>query len=406
MQKTTVNSQLIHQNRRGIAILWLILWGAMFLTFFCVVLEISSMWQAQVELKNTMDAAALAAVREWGLSVDEDTQLARNVGIAYMEGNPVQGSTVTVPDDNYNPGNTNQNASLQGSFVFGALETATLPPTSPIYFDPAASGSCGLGDVTITIDKTDGGASPSPQDILLEFNTVTGTPTNLEIKSVSFTLPTLPVNPGDPPDSQNAYFNDTAMVDTTAGSYSGVDPDGSPSPDFWNCPNGAGDICFEYLDEYVDGQPGHYGTVTLKFASGSMTQGDFFHFGVAFNNLGPPGYGSGQPNNTGYSWGTYPVLATVTFLLNGNETEGTAYFTPVGSDWRGGTSIARLTGSGSGYPAVIARASKGAQGFCSKMLGVSLFQVSATSVAYFDCSNSRTYLVNIENFPSLTLPPP
>lgn len=409
MQKLNLKLQT-HQNRRGIAILWLILWGAMFLTFFCVVLEISSMWQAQVELKNTMDAAALAAVREWGLSGGDNTQVARNVGIAYMEGNPVQATTVTVPNDNYNGGNTNQNASLQGSFVFGSLVTTT-PPTAPIYFDPDGSGSCALGHVTITIDKTDAGSSPTAHDILVEFITEPGTPVNLEIQSIDFTMPTASATPQDP---QNAYFDGSALVYTdpfypaasTDPAYNGVDPTATNAPTtpfVWNCPNNNGDICFTFSDNNVDGDAGHYGTFTANFKPTSMTQGDFFRFGVGYHKLGPPGYG--QPNNTGDSWGVHGVKVKVTFLLNGNTSEAEGTFYDVGTD-SDGVSEVDLNGSGGGYPAVVARASTGAQGFCSQMLGVSLFQVSATSVAYFNCTNSRTRLVNIENFPSLTLPPP
>jgi Flp pilus assembly protein TadG len=401
MQKTTVISQP-HQNRRGIAILWLILWGAMFLTFFCVVLEISSMWQAQVELKNTMDAAALAAVREWGLSGGDNTQVARNVGIAYMEGNPVQATTVTVPNDNYNGGNTNQNASLQGSFVFGALETATNPPTSPIYFDPAGSGSCALGDVTITLTKDNSGTSAESSDFLVEFNTNPLTPVDLEIKSISFTLPTAET----PPDPDNAFFDGSALVNTDIGpppTFNGVDPTATNAPTtpfVWNCPNNNGDICFTFSGNNVDGTSGHYGTVTINFNSGSMKQGDFFHFGVGFTGLKPPAY-TGQ--NDGDNWGSYSVPVVVTFLLNGVETDVPTNF--VGTSTKG-VSIADLSGSGGGYPAVVARASTGAQGFCSQMLGISLFQVSATSVAFYNCTTGRSALVKIDNFPSLTLPPP
>ncbi|WP_299467322.1 hypothetical protein [uncultured Gimesia sp.] len=99
------------------------------MTFFCVVLEIATLWQAQVEVNNCLDAAALAAVNEWEASGSGSTQIPRNVGIAYAAANPILGSTLTLTD-NYNPGNLpNENNTCFGNFVFGGLTSLTPPFT-------------------------------------------------------------------------------------------------------------------------------------------------------------------------------------------------------------------------------------------------------------------------------------
>jgi len=126
-----------HQNRRGIAILWLILWGGVFLIFFCVVLEIATMWQTQVEVNNALDAAALAAVKEWGEQIDAiappppdySTQTPRDVGIAFAAANPILGSALVLTD-NYDPtDDPNENETSTGNFIFGGLDSTTSPIT-------------------------------------------------------------------------------------------------------------------------------------------------------------------------------------------------------------------------------------------------------------------------------------
>lgn len=123
----------INDRRRGIAVLWLVIWGSLFLTFFCVVLEIANLWQAHVELKNALDAAALAAVKEWGAEGSTLTEAARNSGVTYAAANTVIGKPVVL-DPNYDPtfpiplGNINQNASCDGNLVFGRITIPGAPP--------------------------------------------------------------------------------------------------------------------------------------------------------------------------------------------------------------------------------------------------------------------------------------
>jgi hypothetical protein len=127
-----------HQNRRGIAILWLILWGSVFLTFFCVVLEIATLWQAHVEVNSSLDAAAMAAVKEWrATGFANSTLVPRNSGVAYGDANPVLGEAVGLTTNFVlaTGANPNGNASITGDIVFGGLDQIT----APITFDPTAN---------------------------------------------------------------------------------------------------------------------------------------------------------------------------------------------------------------------------------------------------------------------------
>lgn len=132
MKRIHSNKEL-HQNRRGIAILWLVIWGSLFLTFFCVVLEIATLWQAQVEVNNALDSAALAAVKEWDASGLGSTDIPRNVGVAFAGANPVLGTPVGL-NPNFNAGNPNGNDSINGDIVFGGLTALTRPNS----LDPSA----------------------------------------------------------------------------------------------------------------------------------------------------------------------------------------------------------------------------------------------------------------------------
>lgn len=142
--KRHASDKMKTRNRRGVAVLWLILWGGMFFTFFCVSLEVTNLWLARIELKNSLDAACLAAAKEWGASGSTLTEAARNSGVTYAAANPVLGVPVVL-DPNYDGSdpvfNPNQNASCDGNLIFGRIN---YPVVSPVTFntslDAAAVG--------------------------------------------------------------------------------------------------------------------------------------------------------------------------------------------------------------------------------------------------------------------------
>lgn len=374
-----------HKNRRGIAILWLIIWGSMFLTFFCGVLEIATMWQAHVEVKNSFDSAALAAAQEWGDQGVSQTNIPRNVGVAYTVANPILGVAYT-PTTNLGtvtPANPNANATDTGNFVFGAIDTTT----DPITFNGNAEASCAAGDVTITITQPNNGASANPSTIRLSFDAGT----DLAIDSVAFTLPTAAVN-----NNQQPFFDagTAPQVDTTGGSFNGVDVDASGAGPVWNCPNGNGDICFTFENQ-VAALANRFRTVRINFDGDSFTETDFLHFGVSTNQLDPPAFN--PPESYGDGWGEFGVTAEVTFRntnTNATSTASAVFVNVPAAD----TSEATLTGgAGGGLPAVIAQGTVPTQGFCSALFGVSFFNVTSRSIAYYDCGTGRAALVSVDN---------
>jgi len=138
-------------QRRGVAALWLILVLPVLVLLLGLVIEIGNIWRARVELENALEAAALAAVKQWGDGGGGDTQLARNVAIAYAAANTVTGTPVVITDNYLDPppaGFENQNAAGTGNLIFGASTADTIPWVFDADEQPACGGGTVLFDVT------------------------------------------------------------------------------------------------------------------------------------------------------------------------------------------------------------------------------------------------------------------
>lgn len=420
MKRIHSNSEF-HQKRRGIAVLWLIIWGSLFLTFFCVVLEIATLWQAQVEVQNSLDSAALAAVKEWGASGSGSTAVPRDAGVAYAAANPILGSSMMLTT-NYDPSdpinNPNENLNCTGNFIFGALTT----PTAPFTFDAGESASTAVGTVFMEIVKNNSGNGVGVRDIGVFFDDGGA---NLSIRTIEFTIPLLGNSI-----SQQPYFNATLGSEPalstafegpdalnrnnpTGFDYRGLDIDPNLISGNWYCDptappftlmgmntNPDGDICFE-MDNQVPFGTNRYRTLIVHFTDGAFVSTmdpattDFFRFGVSMNQLNNPPLPGG--NNDGESWHLAPVTVSVTFYNNLSMTTSTATtaFVDDGNP-ANGRSIATLSSIG-GIPAVRAQATVPVQGFCSSMFGISFLDVTAKSTAYFDSATGRPALVHVEN---------
>ncbi|MFH1300674.1 MAG: pilus assembly protein TadG-related protein, partial [Planctomycetota bacterium] len=260
MKHILSNRETLRQNRRGIAILWLIIWGSLFLTFFCGVLEVATLWQAQVEVNNALDSAALAAAKEWGISGSGSTQIPRDVGVAYFAANPILGSSAMLTT-NYTPavpGNPNGNATCFGNFLFGSLSSTV----APIIFDSGAQGGCVSGDVTITINKPLAGTGVTANEMEVTFNDADP---GLTIESIEFILPTTAVN-----NVQRPYFDASKdpQVSQVPADFNGLNV--ASNGVNWSCPNGIGDICFEFPPPEIGGLTDRYQSVRINFAPGSF----------------------------------------------------------------------------------------------------------------------------------------
>lgn len=143
-------------SRRGSATIWLILALPVLLVLFCFTLNIAQQWLARVELENALEAAALAAVKEWGDAGGGDTIIPREVGIQYAQLNSMRGFRVQV-GDNYDPatGGVNQNKRCDvvqgpppdGNLIFGAITRDD--PEFPVTFNAGVRPSCSAGRVLV-----------------------------------------------------------------------------------------------------------------------------------------------------------------------------------------------------------------------------------------------------------------
>ena len=140
-------------TRRGAITVWLILAIPAVVTLLCVVAEVGNLWLARVELTNSLEAAALGAVQQWGSAGGGSTLVPRQVGNAYASANTLNGIPVdlTVIDPTLNrvPGGPcNENVCGNGVLVFGAV----INDNPEFVFDCCATPSCGIG--TILIDAS------------------------------------------------------------------------------------------------------------------------------------------------------------------------------------------------------------------------------------------------------------
>ncbi len=157
------------RRRPGWATLWLIIWLPMLLVLLSALLGIANLWLARVELETAVEAAALAAVKEWGDSGGGDTLIPRQVGVEFAAANCIRSEPLTI-GTNYDqslslPG-CNQNLSCilteappGGNLIFGAIND---DDPDNVIFNAGECPSCALGRVLI--DATAQGAGNLRQD--------------------------------------------------------------------------------------------------------------------------------------------------------------------------------------------------------------------------------------------------
>lgn len=174
----------LFSRRRGSATLWLIICLPCLLTLFCVLVGVANLWLARVELENSLEAAALAAVKHWGETGGGSTLEAREAGVAYAEANIVRGQGVVI-GTNHDPvgGGPNENAECHpsspaathyGGRMAAALASSSLVAGPPVgnlvfgaindddpenvIFDAGQPPSCAVGTVLVDATGSGGGS--------------------------------------------------------------------------------------------------------------------------------------------------------------------------------------------------------------------------------------------------------
>ena len=124
------------RRRKGIATVWIIAAGPALLALLVLVTEIANLWLARVELRNAVEAGALAGAKTWGDAPNDDgaaRSAARLAARNFTQANLVVGSTVSIALNDNGTGNDNQNNNNQtcpGSILLGRLNASVLDTTA------------------------------------------------------------------------------------------------------------------------------------------------------------------------------------------------------------------------------------------------------------------------------------
>ncbi len=399
-------------RRRGISVMWLVLWMPVLLIMLAIVVNLANLWLARVELENALEAAALAASKEWGSG--GPTAVPRGVGVTYAGLNVVRGVPLEIdPNLHPTPSGANPNANLtcvvgtsppSGNLIFGAI--SDTDPANPITFDPSLEGGCVPAEVVIDVYNEDGGSNVDPRKFGIFYD---DGPAYLSIVAVSITLPdmspTAYFDKGQPAEvsiaTVGADILNRTNPDPEPKDVRGLDPDPNTSG-IWDCPNAQGDICFTFSDP-VSGPANRYRTVTIQFTNNTFNTTndwdttDFVRFGVSNNRLKDgPGH-----NNDGDAFGILSVPVFVVFYNSNTDSYVSASGVFVDIDKNGDTNFedgwsqALISGIAGGSPAVWARATVPVNSLWRSICGLGFgpYYISASATAMYDCATGRPRLI-------------
>ncbi len=110
--------------RKGIAAIWVILAVPVVLVVLILVTDIAHLRLARIEAENALEAAALAAVKQWrdGGNTAANRTAARQACLSFAAANTVVGHPVALDaNENQSSGDANDNASITGNVVLGAV---------------------------------------------------------------------------------------------------------------------------------------------------------------------------------------------------------------------------------------------------------------------------------------------
>lgn len=414
--------------RRGVATVWLVLFLPLLMLMLCFVVEIGNLWMARAELETALEAAALAAVKEWGDNSGGDTLVERNVGVTVAAANYVRGNPLVI-GTNYTAANINNNTNstfppTTANLIFGAI-TQTSPT---VVFRPSIIPSCGLG--TVLLDASSNGSMQ--QDNAWGFNVLAPNATPL----LTLSKVVLNLRAGGDPD---AVFNlgvTPPVISDNVGNIITTINGGAGQNDVSGISNAAltlttAGTVFTWANTQVsfvwDSTLPHILTINF-FTNGvdiGLEPGDRIRFGAQTNLLG---------NNDGDDVGASGVQATLTFAIAGVDQVPTQVATFVDSNFRGtnvpstldpdsavnsapyllpnspangngndNQSFVISSGGGGGGSAndfaVRAEAQVTITPVCGSLFGATLgpFRVRADSTAYYTCSGRCPASIRVDS---------
>lgn len=447
------------EPRRGIATLKLLLILPVLLTLLIVVLETGNLWLARIELENSMESAALAAVKEWGDSGGTGgTLTARAVGNEFAKANTASGLSVdlstidaTLNWDAAIPPNENATCPT-GVLIFGAI-TDTDPE---VVFNAGAAPGCG-GAGSVFIDATAQGSLGAVNAWGVSFRTDPDPAINasLQVDRIIIDL-----DPGNTSDGANSFnFSSQLPTLSTNSPETIIASNGSQNDNFGftqapNAPTNQVNFIWDTSTDFptvleitfnsdtgTENIPGEFipgtGVNPNKFDAG-FSPGDRFRFGADILVGGNQG--------AGHELGDIGALVTIYFSNAGvpdpDPSIGTFFNNqgpldrssaciedpaPVVIDDRGfehfvvhgrqildlpcpatsaatnnGQSFLILSGAGAGGQpfAVRAQAEFEIPSLVDQLFGCQLgpYRVQAQSTAYYDCESQEACLIRIDQF--------
>jgi hypothetical protein len=308
-------------RRRGISTIWLVLFVPVFIIFLAMLVNIANVWLARVELENSLEAAALAAVKEWADAQGGDTYIPRRVAQQYAAVNCVRGKPVKLCnnyDDDANPEtNPNQNLTCcispenpfeeippSGNLIFGAVTLED--PDCPITFNAGLQPACASGEVLF---DASGQGQQTGQDNWwgVSFRPDDNTPATTRITRIEIDLRA---------SGGTGQFNSGATLSSNVSPYAVRCQSGVEQPDIAGFTDPANQITFSFPNPWV---------LRIDFSedndpSGGTDDGfgpcDRFRFGITLD-----GVGSGNASDDGDSLGADGVGILVVFN-DGTEVEG------------------------------------------------------------------------------------
>lgn len=396
--------------RRGIATLWVILTTPVLLFRLALVVDIAHLWSARVELENSLEAAALAAVKEWGDADGGSTLIPRQVGVAYAAANTIDDEPVPIAT-NYNPQRPpNENDNCDGHLIFGAVTTdlSQLVFDSDVTFNAGVEPTCGLG--TVLVDATGQGNLGDDAAWGVAFRETPRTPPNLTILSITIDLQA---------GGGHGTFDFVSFPPRLS--------DNLPEPMIPGRDDIAGfsDPHAQITFFPTSGKPSEltitFGPDTALGGDPGFEPGDRFRFGAFVD-----GVSKGTGGDDGDGIGRDDVLVTVVFALNGiplppvsgtffdnrDRSQDCSSEYPVhpadipdlpcprsSAPDNNGQSYVGIAGGSNGY-AVRAQATAEVKSLICRICGISLgpFSVTAKSTAVYDCAEQRPRLIRIDRF--------
>lgn len=415
-EHAAVRRRVMRRHRhRGAVTLWTILAGPVLLALLCLVVEITHIFHARVELENALESAALAAVQSWGEGNVTPTLPHRQVGVAYAAANTINGVPVSIGTNYMAGAGVNDNADCSGNLIFGRV--TDLNNDGKWEFDAGQRPSCSVGSVLFdTTGQGNLGANNAWGVAFLNPSAAPGY-SDLRISQIDIDLQagggtyvfdfTSSGTAGGPQLSDNSMD----AVQTQGGGTSQDDILGFATPP-------SSEISFSP----TSGKPS---SLTITFASGGFGPCDRFRFGAIVREKE-----TGNAQVDGDEIGSGGVRVTVTFVSSSGTPVGTASGTfvdttdlgcatdatvatdpvcgslivntganqpnlpcaPSSSATNNGQSWLLLQGSGSsGFYGVRAQASATVPPLCGSFCGLptSPFSVSADAVAIYQCGGAN-----------------